>query len=375
MSDYQDLLDKVESLQSELNATNAELEFCRRRYGSIIENTPSGVCITDEDGIFEYVNPAYCRIYGYKEDELIGESFLKVVPEEYHEFMDDLHRKYIDGEEEVQGEWEVVNARGERLVILADAARIRGVDGRRYKATFITDITERRRIEELKEDVERMTRHDLRGPLTSFINFPELMYNCGPLNKDQEYLVNLIQQSGRKMLNIIRLSLDLYKIEEGTYNFCPEEKELISFLESLIYESARQMTLYEDSYVFDAPAGEKFVVMAEDALLESIFKNIFINAFEASADVVHEHPVRVSVRRGNGEFIVSVTNMGEVPEDIRETFFEKYVTSGKSQGTGIGTYMASLAARVHGGKVELDCSDGGRTTITVSLPEASSKVE
>jgi PAS domain-containing protein len=49
------------------------------RLRTIIDSTPLGICITNEDGIFEYVNDAYCRIYGYAPTELIGEHFTKIV--------------------------------------------------------------------------------------------------------------------------------------------------------------------------------------------------------------------------------------------------------------------------------------------------------
>lgn len=65
---------------------------------------------------------------------------------------------------------------------------------------------------------------------------------------------------------------------------------------------------------------------------------------------------------------VSIHNKGAVPEEIRDTFFDKYATAGKSGGTGLGTYSARLNAETLGGKISLDTSEENGTTITISFP-------
>ena len=113
-----------------------------------VENTPTGVCITNEHGTFEYVNKAFCELYEYTNEELIGRNFTIVVPDEYKIALQALHDKYIEGIDEVRGEWDVVTKSGKHLTILADAVRVKSFDGRYKKVTFVTDITERRRHEQ-----------------------------------------------------------------------------------------------------------------------------------------------------------------------------------------------------------------------------------
>jgi signal transduction histidine kinase len=67
---------------------------------------------------------------------------------------------------------------------------------------------------------------------------------------------------------------------------------------------------------------------------------------------------------------LAVTNAGEVPEDVSRPLFREYVTAGKRDGTGLGTYSALLAARAHGGRAELDPESPGCTTVRVFLPLA-----
>ncbi|NMC49719.1 MAG: ATP-binding protein, partial [Desulfovibrio sp.] len=95
--------------------------------------------------------------------------------------------------------------------------------------------------------------------------------------------------------------------------------------------------------------------------------NLLRNAVESSPE---GGEVTVSLGEEGGEAVVAVTNAGEVPEDVRDRFFEKYVTAGKRDGTGLGTYSVLLAARAHGGRAELDTARPGFTTVRIFLPLA-----
>ncbi|MBN8839327.1 MAG: TonB-dependent receptor plug domain-containing protein [Sphingomonadales bacterium] len=64
---------------------------------------------------------------------------------------------------------------------------------------------------------------------------------------------------------------------------------------------------------------------------------------------------------------------GDVPEAIRERFFEKYATSGKRGGTGLGTYTARLVAQAHGGSIELQTGQGEGTVVRVRLPDGEAR--
>ncbi len=127
------------------------MDHTKQPFQAVIEQTPIGLCITDSTGIFEYVNEAYCRIYGYAASELQGRHFTIVVPPEMHVLMQEKHDTFIREGEEINGEYEVVRKDGTRLHVESSAARLPGPDGRARKATFVTDVTARRtRVEHLR---------------------------------------------------------------------------------------------------------------------------------------------------------------------------------------------------------------------------------
>lgn len=99
-------------------------------------------------------------------------------------------------------------------------------------------------------------------------------------------------------------------------------------------------------------------------LLYPMLANLIKNAVEASPE-----GDRITISLTNGDSaVISIHNKGTVPEDVRDRFFEKYATSGKTGGTGLGTYSAKLIAETLGGRIGFDSSEGNGTTVTVVFP-------
>jgi len=96
-----------------------------------------------------------------------------------------------------------------------------------------------------------------------------------------------------------------------------------------------------------------------------MFTNILKNALEASPD---KKTVTITCIFTEKDLHIIVHNHGIVPESIRHNFFEKYITYGKSSGTGLGTYSAKLIAEAHGGQISFSTSEKDGTTVIISLP-------
>lgn len=107
---------------------------------AVFDQTAVGICLTNEEGRFEEVNHAYCDIYGYTRNELIGEPFTLVVPEGQKKAAMALHDSFMEGEPEIPVEW-VVQKSGERIHIVVTAALMTDSNKRKFKITTVTDIT------------------------------------------------------------------------------------------------------------------------------------------------------------------------------------------------------------------------------------------
>ncbi|GAB6088642.1 PAS domain S-box protein [Spirochaeta dissipatitropha] len=138
------VLDVSESKEMELSLKEQKL-----LNQLMLDSAQVGISLTDSNGRFVEVNPAYCTIYGYNRDELIGEKFTMLLPPGMHDYASKLHTRFLNGEtEESAGEWEVVRKDGSRLFVMVGAGRLERSKGEFLKLTSVVDITAQKMAEE-----------------------------------------------------------------------------------------------------------------------------------------------------------------------------------------------------------------------------------
>lgn len=106
----------------------------------IDSETDLGICVTDEEGFFTYVNDRYNEIYKYSPGELAGKHFTDVVPPELRQRLQTAHDMFIKNEYEIVRYWDVMNNFGEKIKIQAAAAFFDNIfnnSGKGHKVTFV----------------------------------------------------------------------------------------------------------------------------------------------------------------------------------------------------------------------------------------------
>lgn len=219
------------------------------------------------------------------------------------------------------------------------------------------------------EEADRISRHNLLTPLNSMISLSQLLQDEPNLTLEQREVLNAIITSGRRMHDMIHLSLRLLMMEQGRYESKPAPVDLAKVLREVKVELhslliARKVSLDAEVENWPLPLDEPFMIMGEELLCYSLLANLVRNAVEASPP---GGAVTVSFERLR-DCHITIRNEGEVPVGFRNVFFEKYSTHGKKGGTGLGTYSARMMARAMGGDVHLDCSQPGAKVVRVRLP-------
>jgi signal transduction histidine kinase len=209
----------------------------------------------------------------------------------------------------------------------------------------------------------------MRNALSSIVGYPELLLLEGGLNEKQRKTLEKISSAGYALSNMINLGIQMYKMECGCYEYRPKVVDAAVPIRRILNElsaPAERKNIRFNLSVSGAPflPETQFVIRCEDLLLYSMLSNLITNAVEAAPD---GSTVTVDMKK-EGDVVISVHNMGVIPESIRERFFEKYVTEGKAKGTGLGTYSAKLMAEAHGGTIGMRTSESEGTTLTVRLP-------
>lgn len=221
----------------------------------------------------------------------------------------------------------------------------------------------------LREDIERIARHDLKGPMTVFLNAQDMLQAAGSLNESQLQILNLQTRTTRRLMEMIHHSLDLYKMEKGTYELKPVAVDIIKVLHEVIRECeslAANRSVSCRLLRHGTPVSEmdSFFLNGEELLFSTIFSNLIKNAIEASPE---GDTVTISLENNPGPMI-SIMNHGPVAEQIRDRFFDRYVTFGKQRGTGLGTYSARIMARTMGGELTLNSNRADdSTTLTLTM--------
>jgi CheY-like chemotaxis protein len=221
----------------------------------------------------------------------------------------------------------------------------------------------------LREQVENITRHDLKGPLAGVIGLVQTLAYDSSLNADQIEQLRMVEDSALQVLDMINLSSELFKIETGRFKLEARPVKIGDILKRIVEIS--QTTFTEKhliiSFDTDVPAGEELPQALGDTMFcYSLFQNLIKNACEAAPD---NSLVSVSLNNESPLNIV-IQNRGAIPAEIRDQFFGKFVTYGKQGGTGLGAYSAKMLTEAQNGSIALDVFDeGNQTTITVTLPD------
>jgi signal transduction histidine kinase len=220
----------------------------------------------------------------------------------------------------------------------------------------------------LREQVENITRHDMKGPLAGVIGLVQTLAYDNTLNREQIGTLRMVEDTALQVLDMINLSSELFKIETGRFKLNAQPVKIGDILKRIVEIS--QAAFAEKHLIIafetDVPTGRELPQsLGDSTFCYSLFQNLIKNACEAAPE---NSLVTVTL---NDEIPVSITiqNRGAVPAEIRERFFGKFVTHGKQGGTGLGAYSAKMLTEAQNGSISLDVFDeGNQTTITVKLP-------
>jgi len=352
----------------------------QRRAALIVRAANVGILDWDGANRTVYYSPRFREILRYPPDaDTSGwPDYFEMVHPEDRERVQKQFREHIRGgagegaAEDVHEliQYRLRRADGSYVWVEAFGASVR--DARGFASRFIAsinDISERRFQEEalrsavrLREEVERMSRHDLKTPIASVIAMSRLMRESGKLRREDDELLGSIERAGYRVLNMVNLSLDLFRMEQGSYEFRPRPVDLAEVARRVAGDLESQAA--SKGVVVRVQATGARTAHAEELLCYSMLANLIKNAIEAAPD---DGEVTVSVEALGDTLLTHVHNAGAVPEAVRSRFFQKYATAGKSGGIGLGSYSARLLARVQQGEISLHSSAAEGTTVSIKL--------
>ena len=345
-------------------------ELARREelFRMITTSARDGILLIDEKDTIRFSNPAATSLTGYDPSALLHRRAEEVILSPYpaeSAGKPTASGLSLPGQNPL--ETSLVQSDGSHTpveVTVGNGAHREGSN----EVIVVRDISERKRLERLRRDTERIVRHDLKAPLNTIIGYSRILLR-EDTGMDPRKPAEAIQQQSERMLHMIDHSLDLFRIEEGSYELSPEWFDLEPVLHRLAREHGALKRTRNLSVKVNGACHEQgesgCPIRGEQHHIESMISNLLQNALEASPE---GGAVVVRAESAHNRILVTIHNSGEVPQQIRDRFFEPHATWGKSDGTGLGTYSAKLLARAHRGDIGFSSSPGKGTRVWVDLP-------
>ena len=253
---------------------------------------------------------------------------------------------------------------GDRHLIVASRMLDKG-----GAVTTLLDVTELRRLEEVRRDFVANASHELKTPLTSIRGFAETLLEEQPPPELERRFMESIRNNTLRLQRLVDDLLDLSRLESGGWVADPEPVDLV-------WMAREVWTDFEDRAAakevdFDV-VGEGFAT-ADAHGLEQVLRNLFDNALRYSPGggrvEVRIRPVEAGV-----EVAVSDTGTG-IPSRALPRIFERFYRADTSRdrqagGTGLGLAIVRHLVHAMGGDVRAESELGEGTTIAVRLPRA-----
>jgi signal transduction histidine kinase len=239
------------------------------------------------------------------------------------------------------------------------------IDSTGRLASSEANLEDERKTAELREQFVAILGHDLRNPLASIQGGAELLMRRTLDDRSRE-IVGMMRSSATRMSELINNVLDLTqaRLGGGFQLNRVTEKDFAPVLEQVITEL--RLASPECTIELDCKLDEP--INCDRVRIAQLFSNLLGNACRHGDSTA---PIRVFAETANAVFKLSVANSGgAIPAFEMKRLFEPYVrgaASGRSQGLGLGLYIASEIARAHGGMLTAT-SSAEETRFTLRMP-------
>ena len=360
----------------ERRTATREIEQQEIRLRAMFETVVDALITIDERGTIESFNDAAQKMFGYDASEVIGKNVRMLMPEPYRGEHDGYLKKYREtGQGQVIGvgrEAVAVRKNGETFPIELSVGEMR-LEASRMFVGVVRDITERHRVDRLKNEFVSVVSHELRTPLTSIHGSLGLISSgvTGELSEQAQGMVDIAERNCDRLIRLINDILDVEKIEAGKLEFEMGRVDLMALVGQAIESNRAYAERFGVTLELARGPGEAWVEADADRIVQ-VLTNLLSNAAKFSPE---GGSVEVAVDREAAGLRVSVIDHGQgIPEEFQPRIFEKFsqaadATTRKRGGTGLGLSICKLIVERHEGRIGFDTAPGVGTTFFFVLPE------
>jgi PAS domain S-box-containing protein len=345
-------------------------------YAGTNDNSPIGIWKLDRKLTIVKVNPAAIVQLGVQPGSLEGKNFTQVVSSAFETA---LHEVLASGKK--------IHLRNQQLLVQSSTERLVFWDVDVWPLTneheqvigagvATTDVTERRRIEQQKEDFVATLVHDLKTPLIGADCTLHVLINggLGQVDSDQLHALKILKNSNRQLLSVVQNLIEVYKFESGVPGLNFEAISSFELIASTILEFSMLANEKGITLTPRLPQGLGNI-MADRFALRRLFQNLLDNAikFTPSSGRID---VTASEERDAVNICVRDTGIGITSEEEAQ-LFKRFSQGSRGKtlapGTGLGLYLCKQIVEAHGGTLTFSSQQDEGTTFCVRLPRSGSE--
>ena len=371
------LADTLNQMTDELRARIEELSEDRSQLLAMLTSMVEGVLILDARGRVLQVNPALERMFDLTRSEARGRQAAEVFPHPQLTTLISTVLASRAGQED-----EIVLSPGGRCLQIEASIAGGEQDNEACVVLVFHDITELRRLENIRKDFVANVSHELRTPLTSIKGYVEALLDGGkddPFTSAQ-FLDIILKQSDRLNL-ILEDLLQLSKIESGQVSFKREPLHLGTLIERTV-ATLKPLAEKKGHHLITQVAPNMPIIDGDEDRLVQVLTNLIDNAVKYTPEqgriTVEARPITAQPKIISGdehtmiELAVADSGIG-VPEQDRPRIFERFYRVDKARsrelgGTGLGLAIVKHIVEGHGGQVWVEANRPTGSRFVVRLP-------
>jgi PAS domain S-box-containing protein len=338
-----------------------------------VESCPSGMIMADRDGRIVMVNSEVERMFGYRDEEIIGQPIEMLLPERLRSLHSSQRSEYAQRPAKRQlGIGQDFFARrkdGTEFPVEVGLNTIQAREGL-FILSVIIDITVRKQLDRLKEEFVSTVSHELRTPLTSIAGSLGLLLGtaAGDLPESARRLLSIAHSNSQRLSKLVNDILDIEKLESGHVVF----KFRIVELQTLIEQTVAANRGFADAYLIHLrhDIAADLEVWADPDRLSQVITNLVSNAIKFSPP---DGEVVVAAERRGNAMRISVRDHGAgIPPEFKPHVYQRFAqadgaSTRKNGGTGLGLSIVKEIVTRLGGEVGFDDAPGGGTIFYVDL--------
>jgi PAS domain S-box-containing protein len=345
-------------------AESTALQASELRFRALLDEHPNGVVVADDSGRIVFANRLAAELFGRPVGELIGVSVEALMPEGSRTNHANLRRAFAANpvRRPMGSGRELVAARPDGTTFPVEIALSPfQSDGELLTIAVITDISERRATEEVRDTFLGILSHELRTPVTSIYGGTQLLLNRPNLSADagREILSDVAAEAER-LNRMIENLLVLARVERGADLTTPQPILIRRVIPALV-DLERSLWPGVD-FRFEVVDTSPVVVAADADSLAQIVRNLLSNAAKYAGDA---GPIEVGVVATGADVALVVRDHGPgitavESERLFELYYRADATARQAPGAGIGLFVSRKLAEAMGGRLTArPCPDGG----------------